>query len=294
MAKSILDKIKSPTVLREMSPEELDSLAGEIRECMIEVTSKNGGHLAPNLGVVELTLGLHLALDSPKDKIIWDVGHQAYVHKLLTGRVDDFATLRQHGGLSGFPKRDESPHDCFDTGHASNSISAALGMAIARDRRGTDEAVVAVIGDGSMTGGIAYEALNQAGHLQTDLMIILNDNEMSIDGNVGGLSCYLNRLRLDPTYNRLRDDLEQALRRIPGVGEKMVSFGETWKTSLKQFLVPGMLFAELGLKYIGPIAGHDIEAVKKAVELSMQRYCSVKATLEGPTKVGWSYKVVEE
>lgn len=270
MAESILNKIKSPATLRDLSSEELNSLASEIRERMVEVTSKCGGHLAPNLGVVELTIGLHLALDSPKDRIVWDVGHQSYVHKLLTGRADAFSTLRQHGGLSGFPKREESPHDCFDTGHASNSISAALGMAVGRDQRGTDESIVAVIGDGSMTGGIAYEALNQAGHIKSDLMIVLNDNEMSIDGNVGGLSCYLNRLRLDPTYNRVRDDLEQVLRRIPGVGEKMVNFGETWKTSLKQFLVPGMLFEELGLKYIGPIAGHDIEAIRKAILMAKQ------------------------
>lgn len=268
MTKNILADISSPADLRRLSGEELRTLAAEIRERMIEVTSENGGHLAPNLGVVELTIGLHLALESPKDRIVWDVGHQSYVHKLLTGRAAEFSTLRRHGGLSGFPKRSESPHDSFDTGHASNSISAALGMAVARDQLGSDEAVVAVIGDGSMTGGIAYEALNQAGHVKSDLMIVLNDNEKSIDDNVGGLSCYLNRIRLDPAYNRLRDETEQILRRIPAVGEKMVSFAETWKTALKQFLVPGMLFEELGLKYIGPIDGHDIEAIKKAVLMS--------------------------
>ena len=265
MAGSILNNIKGPTDLQALTPEELKRLADEIRDRMVKVTSQNGGHLAPNLGVVELTIGLHLALDSPRDRIIWDVGHQAYVHKLLTGRAKDFDTLRQHGGLSGFPKRAESPHDAFDTGHASNSISVALGLAVGRDQRGTDEQIAAVIGDGSLTGGIAYEALNQAAHVGSDLIIILNDNDMSIEGNVGGLSCYLNRVRLDPTYNRLRDDVEQVLRRIPAIGERVVSFGETWKTAVKQFLVPGMLFEELGLKYIGPIDGHGIDDVRKAV-----------------------------
>jgi 1-deoxy-D-xylulose-5-phosphate synthase len=255
------------------------------------VTAKNGGHLAPNLGTVELTIGLHLALDSPKDRIVWDVGHQSYVHKLLTGREDRFDTLRKHGGLSGFPKREESPHDSFDTGHASNSISVALGMAVGRDQRGSDETVVAVIGDGAMTGGIAYEALNQAGHVKTDLIIILNDNEMSIQGNVGGLSCYLNRVRLDPAYNRFRDDIEQLMRCIPAVGEKMANASEAWRTSLKQLLVPGMLFEDLGLKYVGPIDGHDIEAVKTAVLMAKK--------LDGPilihvlTKKGKGYEPAE-
>ncbi len=268
MADSILNRIKSPSDLKGLSETELKALACEIRDRMVLVTSRNGGHLAPNLGVVELTIGLHLALDSPRDRIVWDVGHQAYVHKLLTGRNEEFDSLRQYGGVSGFPKRAESPHDAFDTGHASNSLSVALGLAVGRDQRGTDEEIVAVIGDGSLTGGIAYEALNQAGHVDSDLIIILNDNEKSIEDNVGGLSCYLNRLRLDPTYNRLRDDIEQVLRRIPAVGERMVSFGETWKTAVKQFLVPGMLFEELGLKYIGPIDGHEIEDVRKAVVMA--------------------------
>lgn len=230
MVGRILDELASPGDLKGLSAEQLMQLAHEIRDEMINVTAKHGGHLAPNLGVVELTIGLHLALDSPKDKVIWDVGHQSYVHKLLTGRLKEFSTLRQYGGMSGFPKRSESPHDCFDTGHASNSISVALGMAMARDQLGGDETIVAVIGDGSMTGGMAFEALNQAGHVKTDLIIILNDNEMSIDGNVGALSCYLNRIRLDPTYNRLRHDIEQGLRRIPAIGEKMVHIGETWKS----------------------------------------------------------------
>jgi len=291
MAGRILDELASPHDLRELSGEQLTRLAQEIRDEMIDVTSKHGGHLAPNLGVVELTIGLHLALDSPKDKIIWDVGHQSYVHKLLTGRLKEFSTLRQYGGISGFPKRGESPHDCFDTGHASNSISVALGMAIARDQQGGDETVVAVIGDGSMTGGMAFEALNQAGHIKTDLVIILNDNEMSIDGNVGALSCYLNRIRLEPAYNRFRHDIEQGLRRIPGIGEKMVNFGETWKTALKQFLVPGMLFEELGIKYIGPIDGHDIEAVKTAV--MMAKPLAGPILVHAITKKGRGYKPAE-
>jgi 1-deoxy-D-xylulose-5-phosphate synthase len=287
----ILQKIKGPADLRELSLEELKELAQEIRSEMVEVTSKNGGHLAPNLGVVELTIGLHLALDSPKDKIVWDVGHQAYVHKLITGRTDRFSTLRQHRGLSGFPKASESPHDCFDTGHASNSISIALGMAAARDSRGSDETILAVIGDGSMTGGIAYEALNHAGHLKSNLVVVLNDNEMSIDGNVGGLSCYLDRIRLDPTYNRLRDDIEQTLRRIPAVGAKMVSISETWRTTLKQFLVPGMLFEELGIKYVGPIDGHDIDAVRQAV--LMAKNCQGPIIIHTITQKGRGYEPAE-
>lgn len=274
MAGRILDDIKSPLDLRCLSDDQLTALSQEIRDEIIHTTSKYGGHLAPNLGVVELTIGLHLALDCPKDKVIWDVGHQSYVHKLLTGRLKDFSRLRQYGGMSGFPKRSESPYDCFDTGHASNSISVALGMAIARDHQGGGETVVAVIGDGSMTGGMAFEALNQAGHLKTDMIIVLNDNEMSIDGNVGGLSRYLNRARLDPNYNRLRQDIEHGLRRIPGIGEKMFQVGESLKAGLKQFLVPGMFFEELGIKYIGPIDGHDIEAVRTAVMMAKP--------LEGP------------
>lgn len=268
MEKTILNKIEGPQDLRELSAEELGRLCDEIRDELITTISRNGGHLAPNLGVVELTIGLHLALDSPKDKIVWDVGHQCYVHKLLTGRRGEFPTIRQHGGLSGFPKRAESPHDTFDTGHASNSISIALGLAEARDMRGGDETVVAVIGDGSLTGGMSYEALNQAGHLGTHVIVLLNDNEMSIAGNVGAMSSYLARIRLDPTYNKLRDEIESAIKRIPGIGEIMAATGKHLKESVKQLLVPGMLFEELGFKYIGPIDGHDIEAVKTSVGMA--------------------------
>jgi 1-deoxy-D-xylulose-5-phosphate synthase len=266
----ILDSIGSPSDVKSLDDRQLTQLAGEIRETIIDTVSTTGGHLAPNLGVVELTLGLHRALDTPKDKIVWDVGHQSYVHKLLTGRRERFGTLRQYGGVCGFPKKSESAYDCFDTGHASNSISVALGMACARDAAGTDETVVAVIGDGSLTGGMAFEALNNAGHIGTKLIVLLNDNEMSIAANVGALSSYLARVRLDPRYNRLRDDVESTLARIPGVGKAMVTAGEMAKESVKQLLVPGMLFEELGFKYVGPIDGHDVEMVQNAVTWAKQ------------------------
>ncbi|MBO8125893.1 MAG: 1-deoxy-D-xylulose-5-phosphate synthase [Firmicutes bacterium] len=254
-----LEKIKSPADLRGLSRDELYALAAEIRREIIKTTSQTGGHLAPSLGVVELTIALHCCYNSPKDKIIWDVGHQAYAHKLLTGRYDRFSTLRQLGGISGFPKREESPHDPFGTGHSSTSISAALGFAEARDMAGEDYEVVAVIGDGAMTGGMAFEALNHAGHLGTKLTVILNDNEMSIAPNVGALSNYLTRLRTDPTFRRAKNDLEYVLRRIPAIGETVVKAAQRLKDSLKYLLVPGMLFEELGFKYYGPIDGHNID-----------------------------------
>ncbi len=261
----ILDSIDSPQDLRGLDDASLERLATEIRETLVATVSATGGHLAPNLGVVELTLGLHLALDCPDDRIVWDVGHQSYVHKLLTGRRDGFATLRQYGGVCGFPKRSESPYDVFDTGHASNSLSVALGLAEARDAAGEERTVCAFIGDGSMTGGMAFEALNHIGHLGTRMIIILNDNEMSIAENVGALASYLARVRLDPRYNRLRDDVESALARTK-IGAAMVAAGEAAKESVKQLLVPGMLFEELGHKYVGPIDGHDIRAVESAVK----------------------------
>lgn len=268
MSDRVLPTIASPADLRGLKDLELKTLCQEIRDELITCISKNGGHLASNLGVVELTIGLHMALDSPEDKIIWDVGHQCYVHKLLTGRREEFATIRMLGGLSGFPKRSESEHDVFDTGHASNSISVALGLAEGRKLRGGDETIVAVIGDGSLTGGMAYEALNQAGHLGTHLIVLLNDNEMSIAGNVGAMSSYLARIRLDPTYNRLRDEVEAAIKKIPGIGELVVNTGEHFKESVKQLVVPGMIFEEFGFKYIGPIDGHDIDAVRTSVALA--------------------------
>ncbi len=288
---TILDTITSPDVLKSMDGGQLEALAAELRKRLVETVAVTGGHLAPNLGVVELTLGLLRALDTPRDRVIWDVGHQAYVYKLLTGRQGKFGTLRQYGGVCGFPKRSESPYDAFDTGHASNSISVALGFALARDARGTDERVVAVIGDGSMTGGMAFEALNHAGHLGTRLVVVLNDNEMSISQNVGALAGYLARVRLDPRYTRLRDEVESRLSRIPGVGAAMVAAGEAAKESFKQLLVPGMLFEELGWTYVGPINGHDVQKVQDAVEWASEH--------EGPviihvvTRKGSGYEPAE-
>ena len=240
-----------------MNDAQLQQLAAEIRDELVTTVSQTGGHLAPNLGVVELTLGIHRALDCPADRIIFDVGHQSYVHKLITGRRERFSTLRQYGGVCGFPKRSESPYDSFDTGHASDSLSVALGIALARDARGGDETVLAVIGDGSLTGGMAFEALNHIGHLGTRLVIVLNDNEMSISQNVGALASYLARVRLDPRYNKLRDGVETKLASTM-IGRMFVGAGEAVKGSVKQLLVPGMLFEELGLKYVGPIDGHDV------------------------------------
>ncbi|MCE5191713.1 MAG: 1-deoxy-D-xylulose-5-phosphate synthase [Actinomycetia bacterium] len=266
-AERILDLIDSPADLKGLDDTQLEQLASEIRTELIATVSETGGHLAPNLGVVELTLGLHRALDCPEDKIVWDVGHQSYVHKLITGRRERFSTLRTYGGLCGFPKRTESPYDVHDTGHASTSISVALGMACARDAvRGT-ETIVAVIGDGALTGGMAFEALNHLGHLQKRMIVVLNDNEMSISANVGALSSYLARVRLDRRYRRLRDDVESALGRTK-IGAAMVAAGEAAKDSVKQLLVPGMLFEEFGLKYVGPIDGHDIAQVEQAIRLA--------------------------
>lgn len=288
----ILNKVNSPADLKSLSLEELELLAAEIRELILKTVSKTGGHLASNLGVVELTIALHRALNSPKDKIVWDVGHQCYSHKILTDRKDKFSTLRQYGGISGFPKKEESVHDVFNTGHASNSISVALGLAEARNKRSGDEVIVAVIGDGSLTGGMAYEALNQAGHLKTNLIVVLNDNEMSIASNVGALSSYLNRIRLDPTYNKLKHEFEEHIKKIPAIGEWMYEAGEHIKDSFKQLVVPGMLFEELGFKYIGPIDGHDIHSLEHNLELAKG--------VEGPvllhvlTKKGLGYQPAEE
>ncbi len=289
--KRILDCIDSPEELRGLSDSALERLAAEIRDTLVATVAMTGGHLAPNLGVVELTIGLHLGLHCPEDRIIWDVGHQSYVHKLLTGRRAHFDTLRQYGGLCGFPKRSESEYDCFDTGHASNSLSVALGIALARDAVGGDETVCAVIGDGSMTGGMAFEALNHIGHLGTRLVIVLNDNDMSIAQNVGALAGYLARVRLDPRYISLRDDVESALARTK-LGAAVVAAGEAAKESFKQLLVPGMLFEELGHKYVGPIDGHDIRAVESAVARA--------ARVDGPviihavTRKGAGYAYAED
>jgi len=255
-----LSKVRNSQDIRSLNFAQLNELAAEIRQELVEVVSKTGGHLSPNLGVVELTLALHRVFNSPVDKIIWDVGHQSYVHKLLTERRGMFGTLRQLGGLSGFPRPSESVHDAFGTGHSSTSISAALGMAVARDLKGENFSVVAVIGDGAMTGGMAYEALNHAGHLKKDIIVVLNDNEMSIAQNVGAMSGYLTRLRTDPMYAKGKEEVEQLLKKLP-IGSKLLRLGERLKDSLKYLVVPGIIFEELGFTYLGPVDGHDIKSV---------------------------------
>lgn len=254
--------------LKKLSLTELGHLAAEIRECLIETTAQNGGHLAPNLGIVELTLALHRVFDFPHDIITWDVGHQAYVHKILSGRLERFHTLRQFEGLSGFPKRSESDYDDFGAGHASTSISAATGFAIARDLSGEKKEVIAVIGDGAMTGGMVYEALNHAGHLNLNMTVILNDNEMSIDTNVGAISEYLTKVRSDPQYSKVKENLDGLFKRIPTVGNKMADFADKIKDTVKSMLISGAFFEELGFKYFGPINGHDIPALIQVLENS--------------------------
>lgn len=262
----LLDKIKTPEDLKQLDVSMLKVLAHEIRQRLVEVTAQNGGHLAPNLGVVELTLALHYVYQTPKDKIIWDVGHQSYVHKMLTGRLDRIDSIRLLDGLSGFPKRSESEHDAFGAGHSSTSISAAVGFALSRDLRHENYDVVAIIGDGAMTGGMAFEALNNIGHLQRKMVVILNDNEMSIDPNVGGMSEYLSRVRSDPSYLKSKEDLEILLKKIPSIGDKMFKAADRLKDSFKYLLVPGTIFEELGLKYFGPINGHDLPALINVLE----------------------------
>jgi len=255
----ILDRIETSHDVKKLDYEELGQLCRELREEIISTVSKTGGHLASNLGVVELTAALHFVFDFPGDKLVWDVGHQSYVHKLLTGRRGRFHTLRQYGGVSGFPKRDESPYDTFDAGHSGNSISAALGMAEARRLKGEEGKVIAVIGDGSMTAGLAFEGLNQTGHIDQDVIVVLNDNEMSISPNVGALSSYLNRLMTGEFVSRFRRDMEGFLETLPRIGKSVVRFARQAEESLKGLVTPGLLFEELGLKYIGPIDGHRLD-----------------------------------
>lgn len=254
----MLEQIENVNDIKKIEKEKLPDLAQEIREFLVEKISENGGHLASNLGVVELTMALHLMLDLPKDRLIWDVGHQAYTHKILTGRKDQFDQMRKYGGMSGFPKRKESDCDAFDTGHSSTSISAGLGYVKARDLQGEDYTVVSVIGDGALTGGMAYEALNNASQLKTNFIIILNDNNMSISENVGGISTYLSKIRTDRSYTDLKNGVEQTLNRIPVYGDKLVRGIRSTKQGLKQMLVPGMFFEEMGIKYLGPVDGHNI------------------------------------
>ncbi len=262
----LLSSLKLPQDLKKLGPEQLIEAAAEIREYMIRTVADNGGHLAASLGVVELAVALHSNYSSPRDRLIWDVGHQSYPHKLLTGRWDQFPTLRQQGGLCGFPKPSESEHDPFLTGHSSTSISAALGLARARDCKGDDYKVAAVIGDGALTGGMAFEALNHAGHIKANLLVILNDNKMSISSNVGSMSSYLGRIRSDPKYSRLKKDFEQFVGRIPLVGEQMVNSAERIKGGLKYLIMPGMLFEELGFTYFGPVDGHNISLIMNILQ----------------------------
>ena len=259
-----LDKINSPADVKKLSVPQLEQLAKEIRQLLISVISHTGGHLAPNLGVVELTLALHKVFNTPEDKIIFDVGHQAYIHKIITGRREQFPTLRQYGGLSGFPKRSESEHDAFGTGHSSTSISAALGMACARDLQGEDYNVVAVIGDGSMTGGMAFEALNNAGMLHKNMIVVLNDNEMSISKNVGAMSEYLYQLRTGETYNKIKNDIEGWLKNME-FGSDVLKAIRRLKGSVKYLMVPTSIFEELGFTYLGPVDGHNLEDLEEVL-----------------------------
>lgn len=286
----LLQKINSPADLKMLTLEEIKLLAGEIRQLIIDVVSKNGGHLAPNLGVVELTLALHKVFTTPKDKIIWDVGHQSYIHKILTGRKDIFPTLRQYKGMSGFPKRKESEHDAFGTGHSSTSISAALGMAVARDLKGEDNNVIAVIGDGSMTGGMAFEALNNAGDLHKKMIVILNDNEMSISKNVGAMSQYLCDLRTGETYNKIKRDVEGWLKGLD-FGSDVLSAIERVKGSVKYLMVPSSVFEELGFKYLGPIDGHDLNKLLEVLEAA--KYVNGPVLVHVITKKGKGYEPAE-
>lgn len=257
----VLDKIQKENDIKKLTTEELDQLRREIRAFLIKSISKTGGHLASNLGVVELTMALHLSFDLPKDKIIWDVGHQSYTHKILTGRKEGFENLRKYGGMSGFPKTCESPCDCFNTGHSSTSISAGLGLAAARDITGEDYSVVSVIGDGSLTGGMAYEAMNNAALLKSNFIIVLNDNNMSISENVGGMSRYLGEFRTADAYRDLKNDIMNSLNKIPVYGERVVKRIRRTKSGIKQLFIPGMLFEEMGLIYLGPVDGNDIQAM---------------------------------
>ena len=286
----VLERINKPNDIKEVHPSQYNRLAKEIRHFLIHRVSEKGGHLASNLGAVELTMALHLFLDFPKDKLIWDVGHQAYVHKLLTGRREEFFTLREHQGMSGFPKRKESACDAFDTGHSSTSLSVASGMVSARDLSGGNEKIVAVIGDGALGGGMAFEALNNLGKLKSNLIIILNDNKMSISENVGGMANYLGKIRTNTAYTGFKGSLEGALNKLPG-GEKIVKTLKHSKDSIKHLVIGGMLFEDMGITYIGPIDGHDMEQIGKALESAagMQKAVLIHVV----TKKGKGYEHAE-
>ena len=288
----LLDRIERENDIKKLKPQELEELAGEIRQFLIEKISMTGGHLASNLGVVELTIAMHRVFQLPEDKMIWDVGHQSYTHKILTGRRAGFDDLRKYGGMSGFPKRKESACDAFDTGHSSTSISAGLGYVQARDLLGEDYSVISVIGDGAMTGGMAYEALNNAAQIKTNFIIVLNDNYMSISENVGGMSDYLARLRTADIYTGLKKGVTNTLHRIPVAGDSIIEQIRRTKNSIKQLVVPGMLFEDMGITYLGPIPGHDIPMLCRALREAKK--------VEGPvllhvlTQKGKGYKPAEQ
>ncbi|MFB9761910.1 1-deoxy-D-xylulose-5-phosphate synthase [Ectobacillus funiculus] len=286
-----LTQIQNPSFLKNMSIEEMTELAADIRSFLIEELSQTGGHIAPNLGVVELTIALHKVFRSPQDKFLWDVGHQSYVHKILTGRAKEFDTLRQYKGLCGFPKRCESEHDVWETGHSSTSLSAAMGMAIARDLKKTKEYIVPIIGDGALTGGMALEALNHIGHEKTDMIVILNDNEMSIAPNVGALHNVLGRLRTAGKYQWVKDELEYLLKKIPAVGGKVAATAEKVKDSLKYMFVSGMFFEELGFTYLGPVDGHDYESLLENLHYAKKTKGPILVHVI--TKKGKGYKPAE-
>ena len=292
----LLDKIEKPNDIKEMEKDELRPLAKEIRRFLVHKISHTGGHLASNLGVVELTMALHLCCNFPEDKIVWDVGHQSYTHKILTGRKDGFEHLRQFGGMSGFPKQSESDCDAFDTGHSSTSISVALGLAKARDLKKQDHKIFAVIGDGALSGGMAYEAMNNAARLKSNLVIVLNDNQMSISKNVGGMSSYLGKIRTNGNYTELKEEVENALSKLPHLGDKLTSRIRGIKDLIKRVFIPGMLFEDMGLTYIGPIDGHNIhqmvtafQSASKMKEAVIVHVCTHKGKGYRPAEKNPSY-----
>jgi 1-deoxy-D-xylulose-5-phosphate synthase len=289
---SILDRVPNPPDLRRLSREELEPLADELREEIVRIVSKTGGHFSSNLGSVELTIALHYAFDTPRDLLLWDVGHQTYPHKILTGRRDRMMTLRQYGGLSGFCLRSESEYDVLAAGHASTSISAALGLAIARDLRGESHHVVAIIGDGSMTAGMAFEAMNQAGHVGNRLIVVLNDNSMSISPSVGALTKYLEALMAGQRYAKLKDDIKAMLHRLPGIGDPMLEVAKGLEEGIRQVFTPGTLFEELGFRYVGPVNGHSIPALLDALEQA--KGIDGPVLLHAITQKGKGYKYAED